>query len=87
LGLALKIGGSKRITAASIGTDGTDGPTEIAGGIVDGYTLNRAEMMGIELYNELRRHNSSYVLRRLEDAIYTGSTGTNVMNLRVMIVN
>ncbi len=86
LAFALKIAGSKNIVAASIGTDGTDGPTDIAGAIVDGFTIERAKEKGIDVFKELQRHNSAYVFRQLGDAIYTGPTGTNVMDLRVIAV-
>jgi len=76
----------KRIVVVSVNTDGSDGPTNIAGGIADGYTADRAEELGIDLTEELLKHNSSYVLRALRDAVYTGPTGTNVMDLRVFIV-
>jgi len=86
LGLALKIGGSRNMTAVALGTDGTDGPTDIAGGIVDGYTVERAEEKGLDIFKELQRHNASRVFRELGDAVYTGATGTNVMNLRIIAV-
>lgn len=86
LAAALKIAGSKRIVIASVGTDGTDGPTDIAGAIVDGYTLEEAERRGIDLSDHLKRHDSSCVFRRLADAIYTGNTGTNLMDLMVVYV-
>jgi len=70
----------------AIDTDGTDGPTDIAGGIVDGWTLHRANQIGINIFEQLRRHNTSYVLESLDDAINTGPTGTNVMNLRVIVI-
>jgi glycerate-2-kinase len=86
LGFSLKIDGSKNITVSAIDTDGTDGPTDIAGGIADGYTLKRAKEKGIDIYENLMKHNASHVLRGLKDVIYTKPTGTNVMNLRVIIV-
>lgn len=86
LSASLKIAGSGRIVLASLGTDGIDGPTDIAGAIVDGYTVNRAKAMELDLEKELRRHNSSPVFRALGDAIYTGPTGTNVMDLHVIVV-
>jgi glycerate-2-kinase len=85
LAASLKIKGSN-IVIASIDTDGTDGPTDIAGAIVDGYTFERARKMKVEVFENLSRHNSSYVFRQLNDAIFTGSTGTNVMDLRVLYV-
>jgi len=86
LGLALKVVGSERIVVASLDTDGTDGPTDLAGGIVDGYTVERAEEEGINLYESLMKHDSSTALRKLKDTIVTGPTGTNVMDLVVMVV-
>ncbi len=86
LAASLKIDGSKSIAIASIGTDGTDGPTDIAGAIVDGYTVQRSLKEGLDIYGNLMCHNSSYVFRRLGDAIFTGSTGTNVMDLRLLVV-
>lgn len=86
LGASLKIAGSKRIVVTSIDTDGTDGPTEIAGGIVDGSTLKRAEKIGVDIFENLMKHNSSEVLMKLQDAIVTGSTGTNVMDLNVVVI-
>jgi glycerate 2-kinase len=86
LGVALKISGSKKIVAASIDTDGIDGPTDVAGGLVDGYTSERARKAGIDLHKELSNHNSNFALRKLGDTIKTGMTGTNVMDLNVIIV-
>jgi glycerate-2-kinase len=86
LSFSTMIKGNERIVFASVATDGTDGPTDIAGGIVDGYTVKRAEELGIDVNEHIIKHNSAYVLRRLNDAIYTGPTGTNVMDLRVLIV-
>jgi glycerate-2-kinase len=86
LSASLKIAGSEGIVIASLGTDGTDGPTDIAGAIIDGQTADRAQKMGIDITRELKNHNSSHVFRQLGDAIYTGPTGTNVMDLQVIVV-
>ncbi len=86
LSASLKIAGCKNIVLASLGTDGTDGPTDIAGAIVDGYTLSRTQRIGIDLVSELKNHNSSYVFRTLGDAIFTEATGTNVMDLQVIVI-
>ena len=86
LSASLRIAGSESVVMASLGTDGTDGPTDIAGAIVDGQTADRAQEMGIDLARELKNHNSSHVFRQLGDAIYTGPTGTNVMDLQVIVV-
>jgi len=81
LSAALKIAGSKKITIASIGTDGTDGPTNIAGAIVDGYTIERSKRVNVDPVEALEKHDSANVFRKLGDAIYTGNTKTNLMDL------
>ena len=86
LSTAARIDGSKRIVIASADSDGCDGPTDVSGGIVDGYTMERTRQAGIQLAEELRKHNSSPVLKKLDDAILTGVQGTNVRDLRVVYV-
>jgi glycerate 2-kinase len=86
LAFASKLGKKPDICCISIDTDGTDGPTEIAGGISDGQTLDRAQAMGLNIAGHLRRHDSAGALTRLGDTIVTGHTGTNVMNLRVIVI-
>ncbi len=80
------IEGRKNIVIASADSDGTDGPTYVAGGIVDGYTMERIRNAGIDLSKELANHNSYAVLNRLGDHIITGARGTNVRDLRVIFV-
>jgi len=87
LGFSLKITGSKRIVMASIDTDGTDGPTNIAGAFSDGYLVDRAKEIDLDIYDHLLKHNSSHVLTKLQDAIITGYTGTNVMDLNVIFIS
>lgn len=86
LSFSLKIAGDENITLASIDTDGTDGPTEIAGGVTDGYTLERIKKKGLDLHSHLMKHNSSRVLCELGDAILTEPTETNVMDLNVIVI-
>ncbi|MEF8841465.1 MAG: glycerate kinase [Haloarculaceae archaeon] len=86
LGLALGITGHDAVAAIAVGTDGTDGPTDVAGGLVDGGTVERAERRGVDLHRALRNHDSTGALRELGDAVYTGPTGTNLMDLRVILV-
>jgi glycerate 2-kinase len=86
LGFAKEIGTREKVVCLSVDTDGTDGPTDIAGGIVDGETSRRAREAGIPIAEVLKRHDSSSALLALGDAIMTGHTGTNVMNLRVTVV-
>src|SRR5690606_18533336 len=74
------------VVCVSVDTDGTDGPTEIAGGIVDSLTRERAGELGVDLDYALKNHDSSTALTKLDDALITGHTGTNVMNLRLLLV-
>jgi len=64
-----------------MGTDGVDGPTDAAGGMVDGETIKRVWEKGIDLAHELKRHNSYEVLKKLGDLIITGYTGTNLADI------
>jgi glycerate-2-kinase len=87
LAAATRIAGSKRIVVASVDSDGADGPTDMAGGIVDGQTMERAAAAGVDVFAELSDHNTSPVLRKLGDSICTGIQGTNVQDLRVVYVS
>jgi glycerate-2-kinase len=69
------------------GTDGTDGPTDAAGGIVDGTTGARAIRMGLSPADHLDRNDSYPILDALDDLFKTGSTGTNVMDLNIMLAD
>ena len=75
------------VVAASIGTDGVDGPTDAAGGIVDTTTLERAEAAGLGPPERYLEDNNSYVfLDELGDLIRTGPSNTNVGDLQVILV-
>ena len=85
-GFANKLRTKDDVAFVSIDTDGTDGPTDIAGGIVDGYTKDLMKQHGISFSDLFSKHGTSAALLKLQDAIYTGNTGTNVMNLRVVVI-
>jgi glycerate 2-kinase len=72
---------------ASLGTDGTDGPTEAAGAIADNTTFARSVKYGPQFLNYSLTHNDSYTFfKRLGDLIVTGPTRTNVMDLHIILV-
>ncbi len=77
----------KNVVIASVDSDGTDGPSSDAGGIVDGWTFDRIRELGIDLDIELKNHNSNYVMRKLGDAIHTGAQGTNIQDLRIVYIS
>jgi len=87
LASAMRIEGSDKITVGSVDSDGTDGPTDVAGGFSDGLTMKRARELNVDVYKALQDHNSYEALTKLRDTIYTGSTGTNVQDLRVIYVS
>jgi len=86
LSAAPRIEGSKNIVITSMDSDGTDGPSNMAGGIVDGYSMERMKEAGVDIFEELRRHNSTMALNKLGDTICTGIQGTNVQDLRITYV-
>ena len=70
----------------SAGTDGVDGPTDAAGGWVDGRSWRRASARGADLPRALASHASYDALEQLGSLFKTGPTGTNVMDLHVGLV-
>lgn len=86
LGLARSIDGLESVTGLGIDTDGTDGPTPVAGGLVDGQTVERAADHGIDLLAALGENDAMGALAELGDAIRTVPTGTNLMDLRLVLV-
>jgi glycerate 2-kinase len=86
LAAAIEIDGVEGVVALSGGTDGTDGPTDAAGGIVDGTTLQRARDRGLDARNYLQRNDSYFFLKAVGDLLITGPTMTNVMDLRLILL-
>lgn len=86
LSSAPRISESENIVIASVDSDGTDGPTDAAGGIVDGYTIKRLSEQGLDIFSELEEHNSYHALSSIKDLIFTGARGTNVQDLRVAYI-
>lgn len=74
------------LVAASIGTDGVDGPTDAAGAIVDATTMQRARARGIMDPGDYLANNDTYVFfDRLGDLVRTGPTNTNVGDLQIIL--
>jgi glycerate 2-kinase len=86
LSAALDIGGLKDVVVLSAGTDGTDGPTDAAGAIANGNTIARAESQGLDAAAHLANNDSYHFFEHLGDLIKTGPTGTNVADVRIMLV-
>jgi len=71
----------------SAGTDGTDGPTDAAGAIADGTTIARARTLGLDAAAYLAANDSYHFFEPLGDLIKTGPTGTNVMDIHLLLAN
>jgi len=86
LAAALEIAGLENTVVLSVGTDGTDGPTDAAGAFADSTTLRRASVIGIDPLQYLSDNDSYNFFRKLGDLFITGPTNTNVMDLRIILV-
>ena len=86
LSAALGIDGLANVVIASLGTDGRDGPTDAAGGMVDGETVARMRAQGIDPGRALANNDAYTALQGSGDLMMTGPTGTNVADLCFLIV-
>ncbi|MDD5276175.1 MAG: DUF4147 domain-containing protein [Methylovulum sp.] len=69
------------------GTDGRDGPTDAAGGLVDPNTLTRMITTGCDAIALLANNDSYHALKNSQDLLDTGATGTNVADLQVLLIH
>lgn len=86
LGAAKGIAGMKDTLVFSLGSDGTDGPTDAAGGWVDGATMDRFAEKGISVDAVLQDNDAYHALKAVDELIMTGPTGTNVNDLSVLLI-
>ncbi|MCC7389350.1 MAG: DUF4147 domain-containing protein [Phycisphaerales bacterium] len=86
LACAIELDGVDGVTVLSFATDGRDGPTDAAGGVVDGSTAGAIRGAGIEPRDALARHDSYHALNRAGALVRTGPTGTNINDLMVALV-
>jgi hydroxypyruvate reductase len=86
LAAALDIAGMADVVVLSAGTDGTDGPTDAAGALVDGETVARAGSLGLSTRAALDGNDAYPFFERLGDLVITGPTRTNVMDVRLVMV-
>lgn len=69
-----------------MGSDGTDGPTEAAGGYVDGDTLAALNRLGLNIYEVLADNDAYHALEAVDGLIRTGPTGTNVNDVSIALL-
>ncbi len=70
----------------SVGSDGTDGPTDAAGGYTDWQTAGKLEKLGISIPEVLENNDAYHALQAVEGLIFTGPTGTNVNDVSVALL-
>ena len=85
LSAARGIAGLAGTVVASVGSDGTDGPTEAAGGIVDGNTAELLRGRGFDIERALADNDSYTALEAVGGLVVTGPTGTNVNDLTLVL--
>lgn len=78
---ATELSGCDNLLFLAAGSDGSDGPTSDAGGLVDGATVARGRRAGLDLNETLARADAGTFLAASGDLVSTGPTGTNVMDL------
>ena len=87
LAAAEGIDGLEKVVVFSVGSDGTDGPTDAAGGIVDGLTAMKLHNLGIDIHNVLERNDAYSSLKQVDGLIFTGPTGTNVNDIACVLIS
>ena len=87
LSAAIGIEGLEDVVILAIGSDGTDGPTDAAGGVVDGTTVAKLKACGFDPQSMLDDNDSYHALEACGGLIKTGPTGTNVNYLILLICN
>ena len=86
LAAAVGIEGIPGAAVFSLGSDGTDGPTDAAGGYVDYETAGELQAMGIRIYEVLQNNDAYHALEKVGGLIITGPTGTNVNDVAVALL-
>ena len=86
LSAATGIAGLDNVVIASLGSDGTDGPTDAAGGIVDGKTESILKSKGINISDVLKNNDAYNALKAADSLLMTGATGTNVNDVAIALI-
>ncbi len=87
LHLSTLIADKHGITILCAGTDGTDGPTDASGAVLDGNTVAHAKELGLQAQQYLDNFNAYHFFKKVGGLIQTGDTGTNVMDLVIVLIN
>jgi hydroxypyruvate reductase len=85
LAAASALRGDERLVVLAAGTDGTDGPTDAAGAVVDAETVARAAALGLSPERSLADNDAHALLEATGDLIVTGPTRTNLLDLYIVL--
>ncbi len=86
LSAALGISGVRDCAVFSVGSDGTDGPTDAAGAVCTGESAKKLQKLGVDICQTLRDNDSYNALKKIGALIFTGPTGTNVNDLSCVLI-
>ena len=86
LAAAEGIAGLENVLVFSLGSDGTDGPTDAAGGITDGATKAALAEKGLAIHEVLAENDAYHALKAVNGLIFTGATGTNVNDISAVLI-
>ena len=86
LSAAAGIAGLEDTAVFSLGSDGTDGPTDAAGGFVDGGTKERLARQGVRIFEVLKNNDAYHALAACGGLLHMGATGTNVNDVAVLLI-
>ena len=86
LAAAEGIAGLENVLVFSLGSDGTDGPTDAAGGITDGTTKAALQEKGLAIHEVLAENDAYHALKAVNGLIFTGATGTNVNDISAVLI-
>ena len=87
LAAAPALDGLSGVCVFSVGSDGTDGPTDAAGGYVDGQSAAELSAKGLSVFSVLKENDAYHALETIGGLIITGPTGTNVNDVAVALVD
>ncbi|WP_440953773.1 glycerate kinase type-2 family protein [Methanococcoides sp. FTZ1] len=86
LSFAVEVSGLENVLLLAAGTDGTDGPTDAAGAFAGGNTITRGKEAGLSASSMLSQNDSYTFFEKLDDLFITGPTGTNVMDIYLLLI-
>jgi len=82
---AINLLNNEKVVFSSLATDGVDGKSNAAGAIADAFSYTKAKNKNLDIQNFLDENNSYEFFKKMDDLLITGPTGTNVMDIQILI--